>query len=297
MKYFVFSDVHGDYEAMREGLAKAGYDKKNKEHQIISIGDNFGRATTGGGSWSIYNYLVLDKHANQPICIKGNHELILEDIFRKGYLNQLDNYNGEDKTIVNLYGCMDLSHVTTEAIKNKVDQVVELWEDRNDIWCPTRKKQIASITLCDEGKQFEAWLRRDMPMYFETKHYLFFHGWPLLNYTPLMNPYYMTKEMDIDEFKDYSAWADTKQHYKVHCKYFPYGYEKWLVVGHYYAAAFNPATKDKDVRALRYDDFYPYKDEMHKVIFCDQCTALSHHIEVVVIEDEPLEAEKELVAE
>lgn len=287
MKYFVFSDAHGDYNAMVQGLSKAGYDKTNTNHQIISIGDNFGRASTSGGSWAIYKYLVLDKHANQPICIKGNHELILEDVFNKGYLDLIDRYNGEDKTIDNLYDSMDLSKITPEDIKRKTDQLHFVGSDKLEYYA-SRPEKVAAITLCDDGKQLETWLRREMPLYFETKNYLFFHGWPVLNFTKLHNPYYLTKEMDNDIFKDYSAWANTKIAYKEHCERFPFGYQKWLVVGHYHAAAFNPETKYKDVYSLRYNDFYPYTDITHKVIFCDQCTALSHNIEVVVIEDEPL---------
>ena len=291
MKYFVFSDVHGDYEAMREGLMNAGYDKTNKDHQIISIGDNFGRATTGGGSWAIFNYLVLDKHANQPICIKGNHELILEDILRKGYLSELDYYNGEDKTIRNFWGCMDFSKVSYERAKRKADQVIQAWDDRG-AWQPLKKKEIAYINLSEDGQRLETWLKREMPLYFETKNHLFFHAWPIMADDGVHPIHYMTEEMDIDEFKDYSVWADSKARYVLHKHYFPTGYSKWLVVGHYHAFAFKPETAGKDYRALRGEDFYPYKDEIHKVLFCDQCTALSHHIEVVVIEDEPLPEEE-----
>lgn len=53
MKYFVFSDIHGDYDAMIEALKTNGYEPSNHNHTLISLGDNFGRASTGKKSIGI----------------------------------------------------------------------------------------------------------------------------------------------------------------------------------------------------------------------------------------------------
>ena len=64
MKLFVMSDIHGDYLAMMEGLKKAEYDCTNLNHQLIVIGDYFGRATTSEGAYGVFKYLTSDEHKN-----------------------------------------------------------------------------------------------------------------------------------------------------------------------------------------------------------------------------------------
>ena len=40
-KYFIFSDVHGEYDALSTALREAGYDSSNKTHKLVSLGDDF----------------------------------------------------------------------------------------------------------------------------------------------------------------------------------------------------------------------------------------------------------------
>ena len=54
MKYFCFSDAHGDYNAFMAAVVKYGYNCKDPNHQLISCGDNFGRASTGFKSKGIW---------------------------------------------------------------------------------------------------------------------------------------------------------------------------------------------------------------------------------------------------
>ena len=66
-KYFVFSDVHGEYKALQDALNEAGYDRHNPNHKLISCGDNFDR---GPESAKVYRFL----RDNKAICIRGNHD-------------------------------------------------------------------------------------------------------------------------------------------------------------------------------------------------------------------------------
>ena len=145
MIYFCFGDVHGDEIAMLEGLKRAGYDCSNSNHQIISLGDNFGRASTGGKSKGVFKYLTSKEHKNTPICIRGNHETILLDIFRRGFLTQTDIYNGEALTISSFAHCSKGQAIFDPENINKAAKIVEEW-----------------ITK--------------LPWYYETEHYIFTHG-------------------------------------------------------------------------------------------------------------------------
>lgn len=100
--YFIFSDVHGDYDALVRALTIRGYDPWNSYHQLISLGDNFGRSdcTPGSsGSRKVYEYLTAKMHKNKPKCLLGNHEDILLKAIDRGYLDNTDFYNGEHKTV------------------------------------------------------------------------------------------------------------------------------------------------------------------------------------------------------
>ena len=66
MRYFIFGDVHGCLNQLKQALENAGFDRENENHTLISLGDNFDR---GGLNRGVFNFLV-----NMPriICIKGN---------------------------------------------------------------------------------------------------------------------------------------------------------------------------------------------------------------------------------
>lgn len=68
MKYFVITDVHGEYDVMIESLKNYGFDKNNKNHCLISLGDMFDR---GYKSVKVYQYL---ESLPRKILLLGNHD-------------------------------------------------------------------------------------------------------------------------------------------------------------------------------------------------------------------------------
>lgn len=105
--YFIFSDVHGDYDALVRALKIRQYDPANSYHQLVSLGDNFGRSDTSyncSGSRLVYEYLTSKTHKNKPKCLMGNHEDILLKAIDRGYLTNTDFYNGEHKTVASFAG-------------------------------------------------------------------------------------------------------------------------------------------------------------------------------------------------
>lgn len=77
-KYFVFSDVHGEFDALMQSLQEAGYDASNPEHILVSLGDGFDR---GPKSEDVYCLLARN---TRNIVIKGNHDEMLEEFLLKG---------------------------------------------------------------------------------------------------------------------------------------------------------------------------------------------------------------------
>ena len=77
MKYFVVSDVHGQFNQMIIALADAGFEARNENHTLITLGDMFDR---GPKSKEIYHYLIS---LERVITIFGNHDMFLMNFLMK----------------------------------------------------------------------------------------------------------------------------------------------------------------------------------------------------------------------
>ena len=97
MKYFVFSDVHGYYSLLKNELDKKGFDINNKNHMLISIGDNFDR---GPENYQMYEFLVEMKKLNKIILVKGNHEDLFLRMLYQRKASYVDITNGTYDTLI-----------------------------------------------------------------------------------------------------------------------------------------------------------------------------------------------------
>ena len=148
-KYFIFSDVHGEYEALMNGLNEAGYDSMNKTHILVSLGDNFDRGPASAKVWDF-----LRRH--NAICVKGNHDAMFQEYLEKGMDGEfvLFNilHNGLGATIKSFAGIMD--------------------KDRNDY----SVKDFNRIrTEINNRQPILPWLQK-LPLYFETDTMIFVHA-------------------------------------------------------------------------------------------------------------------------
>lgn len=96
-KTFIISDIHGHYNITIKALESAGYNKDNGD-RIIILGDVFDR---GDESLAIYEWI---RSNNNIICLKGNHEYILED-YLDGTTISPFNYlhNGTNETLADFW--------------------------------------------------------------------------------------------------------------------------------------------------------------------------------------------------
>ena len=130
-KYFVFSDVHGEFDALHYNLIKMGFDENNDDHILFSLGDLFDR---GPASDKVLEYMLRFWEKDRFIGVNGNHDDML-----RGYLNNHPSagfnliYNGLDSTINQLSGMMYVSAMElkfnipqrTEAIKERYPKLLE----------------------------------------------------------------------------------------------------------------------------------------------------------------------------
>ena len=143
--YFVIADVHSFFNEMIEALNKAGYDRDNKNHVLICLGDLFDRGPDSVKCLQYINSIPNDR----KVCIRGNHEDLLEDIFKREYFEYHDYHNKTHQTVYQLSG-------------------VEDYEENDDT--------LAIVKCREESKELREYLDSCID-YFETDKYVFVHGW------------------------------------------------------------------------------------------------------------------------
>lgn len=253
--YFVFSDVHGEYDALLQSLDAAGYKSNNPRHKLVSLGDNFDR---GEYSRQIYDFLCKEK----AIWVKGNHEIMLEEALEKGVDGEfvLFNilHNGLDKTIESFSG-KEIGYSTTPQELNYL------------IECSKHNTRYSN-----NGKSLLSTLK-DLPYYFETKNYIFVHA----GFEPYM-PWQMSS-------KDVMTWDIEYSHLPIKST------NKTVVIGHHHAARVRDIAKEHGFQEIALGlPWYGNIDENAPVrignkIAIDPCSTLTHKVNVIVIEDEPNE--------
>lgn len=151
-KFFVVSDIHGEYDALMRTLQEAGYNPDNEEHFFVAIGDSFDR---GPRSRDIYRFF-RDLPSQRSKFIKGNHDLMFQEYLDKGMDGEfvLFNilHNGLGATI-NSFGCLDMENLGASI------SILDDCHSYIQREYPSLKKFI-----------------KDMPLWFETDHTIFVHA-------------------------------------------------------------------------------------------------------------------------
>lgn len=145
MKLFVVSDIHSHYELLIEALNKAGFDPTNKDHWLISCGDCFDR---GPESVEILHYLT---QLERKILVKGNHDLLFDNLCTRSFPYSYDVSNGTVRTVQDFGGstlpadfakCCNIAWNKTAAYR---DLLVNYFETKKYIfvhsWIPVYKRE------------------------------------------------------------------------------------------------------------------------------------------------------------
>lgn len=251
MKLFVFSDCHGFADELIAELNKAGFNPNDTNHLLIGCGDYFDR---GSQPYEVMRYL---KGIQNKVLCKGNHEtLLLECIDRREAWSH------------------DISNGTSETI-------AELGRHFEARWTPTWYESCEVIE-----KPIRNWVD-NMVNYFETKNYIFCHGFIPCNCegSKWKRNITYTKRDDWRnavnaEWKD-AMWVNGMKACGVDGVYEKC---KTIVVGHFHTSWGRYQFEDKDEFGSN-ADFSPFYYE-DKLIAIDGCTAYSGKINVLVLEDE-----------
>ena len=253
MKLFCVSDIHGFYNELIDALDKAGFDKDNPEHWLISCGDHWDR---GEQPISVMNYLM---GLERWIGICGNHEQLFNECCQRGYPGSHDYSNGTFDTICELGGA---------------------GEGRNFNEC--------CIIAEQKAKPFF----NKMVNYFETKNYVFCHSWIPVTCNDSL-PYYYQRNRNFAKNENWryahqQEWDQAMWLKPLNMALGGLGIEKTIVSGHWHCStgwALDDDTLDEFGEDACFEPYH-YKD---KLIMIDSCCAYTGKINCLVLEDDFLD--------
>ena len=252
MKLYVCSDIHGYFDEFKTALDEAGFDPLNDEHMLVVCGDTTDR---GSQPSEVISYLASLIEKNKCVAIKGNHEQLMIECLERGYPGSHDFSNGTFDSICQLGGA-------------------------------SGRRTFDECCVVAEGR-FKAFVNK-MVNYFETKNYVFVHGWIPVNCDDGLPVYYRHNrkfsKKDDWRFAHQKEWDDAM--WLCGPKMARNGYNntgKIIVFGHWHTSylwAIKEGISEFDEDA-KFDIFYG-----DNFIAIDGCTAHTGKVNVLVLEDE-----------
>ncbi len=260
-KLFVVSDVHSFYDEMKNALNDAGFDPNNEEHWLIVCGDVWDR-----GSWPIETMRYLSD-LPRKVLVKGNHESLFQELCDRGYPGHHDYSNGTYHTVCEFGDGGGLGRSFDEA--------------------------------CLIAHQRTKGFIDSMVNYFETKNYIFVHGWiPVKCKDNLPMHYTRNRRFEFNpDWRDahYSEWEQARwlngmDMARKGC----IEPEKTIVCGHWHCS-YGHMMDDMALNGP-FDCIDEFGDTAiwepyygNGIIAIDRCTAHTGQVNVLVLEDEFLE--------
>lgn len=273
-QYFVITDVHSFYDEMIKALDKAGFDKENPDHILVSCGDLFDR---GKKPEECLNY-VMSVPKERRIFIMGNHDERLKQILEGFHRPDTSDYH--NKTIDTI---VRLSHIQRV---NGYGRTMKKIYDTN------------AIDICNNNQLLKEYLS-ECKDYYETDNYLFVHGW-----FPYQSERWEDSESVIDNTISYREarpkewriprwdngfWEWTDMHFSEEKGKMKIP-NKTVVIGHWHVSWAHSRIHfdgqewaDKGQHINKVCKFTPFYDD--RIIGLDACTVYSGFCNCICLED------------
>ncbi len=257
MRYYVVADPHGFFTEMKTALEEKGFFADTEPHKLIICGDLFDR---GDEAVAMQEFVLELMEKDQVILIRGNHEDLLLDFLYDfpwaRYISSHHYSNGTVDTVCQLTG-------TTEELLTVTGHSVG--------------KKMVDGPLCQK-------IIPAMVDYFETEHHIFVHGWiPCFRYQ--LSPY-KAEYNPVPDWRnaDKKAWGQARWINGMEAAHSgvveP---DKTIVCGHWHCSFGHANYEGTCAEFDRDADFSPYYAD--GIIALDACTALTHKVNCIVIED------------
>ena len=258
MRLFCVSDIHSYFTPFKKVLDAKGFEANNPEHLLIICGDLFDR---GPETIPLIDYL---NNLTNVVLIKGNHETLMEKMCDRGYAKGHDTSNGTLRTA-------------------------------NDILCKYDEKCLADQPLTLVKEVLEPIFSR-MVDYYETKNYVFVHGWIPMKYDATKKFAEYGEPTLFDENWREGDWESARWYNgvsKARRGIIVPG--KTTICGHWhcsYGHMLDSIQTDNWITEFEEDAIWePYY--ANGVIAIDRCTAHTGEVNVIVLEDDLIERTEE----
>ena len=303
-RYFACSDIHGFYDELIDALTYAGFDSKDPEHILIVCGDIFDR---GGKPKEVYSFLKsLPKE--RRILIRGNHETCLKEMCERGFAMRHDMHNRTYHTALALANVKeDFAFDWCAAHEGEFNDAFMKSGDDSSAFDAFIRKRDAFIERTNErifnGKLITKildWIDSDEWVdYAEIGKYVFVHAFiPTRekhvedDFRPVKDDYDPDWRNASRERWDAAKWGCPWKLYIDGLFEKEEKKGKILVCGHWHTSEFwNRLDYAHDLkRWLVVDEDNPiYKSDKYPgLIGLDACTALTHKVNVLVLNEEEM---------
>lgn len=261
MKYYVTADTHGYFEAFHAALEEKGFFADPEPHKLIVCGDLFDRGT---GAKELQGFFLDLMEKDQVILIRGNHEDLALELLSEwdqgAYLYHHHLHNRTVDTVCQLTGAA-----------------------ANDFKVfPLRVRGLFQKTPYIQA------IIPEMLDYYETKHFVFTHGWiPCTRLFDGPRSYRYIKNADWRNASR-EEWSKARWYNGMeaaHQGVIEPG--KTVVCGHWHCSYGHARFEG---RGGEFDDvpvFDPYYGD--GIIALDACTAVSGKVNCIVLADDEME--------
>jgi hypothetical protein len=265
VKLFVVADVHGFYDELIAALKEKGWFDYTGKKKLVLCGDAMDR---GPKAWKLEAFLMELLANDELIFVRGNHEDLMLWMF-DDIKNDMESFRDQRSDHIHnktLDTALQLSMMTLDEFFAKPKELINR----------TKKTDFVK-TLIPASVN-----------YFETKNYIFVHGWipckvervyGIKSYTYMPN-WRKASEQD---------WIGARWINGMYAAYMHdvLEYGKTIVCGHWHASYGH--SRLKHICSEHGPDaiYDPYYD--NGIIAIDTCTARTKRINCLVIDDELLE--------
>lgn len=260
MKYYVVSDVHGYYTLTKKALEEAGFFDEKEPCKLIVCGDLLDR---GKEANKLIDFMMQLLEEDKLIYILGNHEdLFVECLQAVVRGREIDGRHYRNKTFDSML------------------QIAQM--DKEQAF--TNMSAFGASVM---HSPFYQTLHLKAVDYYETKNYIFVHGWiPCFLFGSSQNPNYVYKP-DWRE-SEYSSWRTARNlnGMDLACKHKIIEPNKTIVCGHWNTSYGHSVIDNKCSLSGPDAIFTPFSAE--GILAIDASTPDSNMVNCVVIEDEEL---------
>ena len=287
MRHYVMADPHGFYEATVTALREKGFFDDEEPHKLVLCGDAMDR---GREPLEMQKFLLEQKECGNLIFIRGNHEDLLVDMIDNWYDYFKDIvigrshhlHNGTVRTALDLTGY--------EHLADAILPVLQQHETEPALSEPRKSPIDAEKFLAQvRATPFYSELIPSSIDYYETKNYIFVHGWiPCSTEHDRWGGHIGGYAYDPDWRKASDVeWRAARWLNGIDCAETKViEPNKTIVCGHWHCSyghwMYGYAHDEFGEGA----DFTPFYDD--GIIALDACTAASGKVNCIVLEDEPI---------